>query len=281
MANDANNPGTGDPAAAAATAAATPPAAPTVYELNDDAQVRFPGAKEPAKFGDWYRGVQQKITTSGQERSKLQKQLEARNAEYAQQQEDLKRLRAALGADPGQPKQRALAEGLKDLSYLDGRTGAEVVQALEQRLSQVDTTNQQYAQALKFMASKLAETMQATQAMSAKEAQAARLGRVRETMKALDMPDEAEEVALDLYHSFEGEELDEKFPELLKARWEQITGLVRALDQRKVAAARKQRFTAPKGGDARPGSNLDLSRASAKETADALWDLVKDPKAEA
>jgi len=38
--------------------------------------------------------------------------------------------------------------------------------------------------------------MQTTQASSAREAQAARQNRVRQAMKALDMPDEAEEVAL-------------------------------------------------------------------------------------
>jgi tetratricopeptide (TPR) repeat protein len=277
MANDANPVTTPAPAQTQQPAAATPaPSGP--IRLSDDAEVLIPGSEKPVKYGEWYRGLQQKITSQGQERGKLAKQLEERNAAFQRHEEELQRLRTALGA-PQQPKAPpSQADRLQDMAYLDGKTGHEVVKALEGRLGQFEQAIAQRDQALRLLATKLAEQMNVTGQMTAAQKQAATRSRIKEVMKSLEVPDEAEEFALDLYHSYEGEELEEKYPELLKNRWETMQKLIRAMDKERVRTARRAPFVPGKGGEAHPSSKLDLSRASAKEMSESLWDMVGGPQ---
>jgi hypothetical protein len=254
---------------------------PSTIELSDDSLVKLPGSEKPVKYGEWFRGFQAKHTTVAQERARLAKEYAEIKAAREQELAELNRFREAAGRRE-EPKPPSVAEKLKELPYLKGQEAAEALSQLEGRFSQYDQALQVRDQAIKFLAQHLADAKKALTGISSEKAEQLRKAKIREVMKSLEMPDEAEDVALDLYHSYEGEELDDRFPELLKDRWDSIQKLVRAMDKKRVAAARRAPFVPTKGGEARPGHpGLDLSKASAKESAEALWEMVQNGGAEA
>ena len=91
------------------------------------------------------------------------------------------------------------------------------------------------------------------------------------------LPVEATDFAKELYLAYEGDDLDSEFPTILKNRWEQVVGLARAAEQKRIESARKLPFVPGRGGQGVPSKPLTdkLAKASPAQVADELWDAMQ------
>src|SRR3990167_2902401 len=106
-----------------------------VIELSEDSMVKLPGAKDPVRYGDHYRGFQSEFTKRSQEAATLR----AEKAKLTQQIADYQRRLQAGQQQQGQQrppnKLAELGAQLKSLTYLNGEQAASVVDHVMQELA--------------------------------------------------------------------------------------------------------------------------------------------------
>lgn len=255
----------------------TAPGTPQVIDLTDDSMVRVPGQKDPVKYGEYYRGFQSQFTRKAQEA--------ARAAERSQQLEQAIRERderlayfqrqqqSAQQAAPGQ----ALREKLAQLPYLSGQQAAEVIEHVGGQFEQFGQALQERDAALVLLTRQLMQVNQVVNSLKDRTSTSDFDGKIHSYVESLGLPNEAEELAKEIYLAYEGDDLDDEFPQILRTRWEQIENAIRQRDRQKVEAARRGPFVPGKGGAGTPSSPLNnLSRASARDIAESLWPGMVD-----
>lgn len=257
--------------------------APTPIDIGDDTLVRIPGQEEPVKYGELYKRQQADYTRKTQQHAKAvadwQRQRGQQEAQARSREAELKQLTATLlqhqqAGNPNSP-QNAMAQ-LAARPYVDGRTFAQtlqeirdkgfgtVAQAIKERDSRVEAMGAQINEL-----SKLVQRVQGTHVNSQFD------GKITKWLGDLGLPPEAADFAKEVYLAYEGDDLDEQFPDILKNRWDQISNLQNKARQAKVQAAKSSIFPT-QGGQGVAGETLGLKgNESAKQTADKLWDLMQ------
>lgn len=250
--------------------APTTPAAPTVpdpIELGDDTLIRVKGVDKPVKFSDHVRGFQSQFTKASQQAAQLKRELEQERAARAAEKEAWQKQHAA--PQSGQPD---VFEALRQLPYLTGKDAVEVVQQIGNQIQQRDQVLLAALKKMQQMEQRLGGLYDthSTQAFEAK---------IAKWLKEGEYPDEAAELAKDIYMGYEGDDLDAEFPRIFKERWEQVERIMEARRQSALRAAKPQPFVPGKGGATGPSKPLTLKpNASAAQIADSLWDsLQTDP----
>lgn len=252
-------------------------AEPTPIELKEDSLVKLPGSDKPVKYVEWFRDYQGRYTKATQESSTLKRQLAQIEAQRQQDQAELQRLRASGQQPVNRPDPRAtMRDRLSKLQYLNGEEAAQLYEDLHSQFEQRDQALQTRDMALRVIAMKVSEALSRIDELSQRNTSTDLKGKIAKFKSELGLPDGTEEFLEDLYSAYEGEDLDTEFPNIVKARWEQVTSAIRALDKAKVEQAKKARFVPGRGGTLSPSKPIDVSDMDAREAADFFWKQMHD-----
>jgi hypothetical protein len=102
-------------------------------------------------------------------------------------------------------------------------------------------------------------------------------GKISKWVADAGLPPEATQLAKEIYLAYEGDDLDNEFPQILMDRWNQIEKVITARQQAKVQAAKRQPFLPGRGGQAGPSKPLQLDpRLSSTQVADELWHMFNE-----
>lgn len=253
---------------------------PQVIDISEDSMVRLPGQKDPVKYGDYYRNFQSEFTKRAQEA----KRVAAEKAELSRQLQDHQRrlqqyeqqMRGGYGQQQ-QPQKPNLAEQVRALPYLTGQEAASVVESITQQIGQYDAALQKRDAALVMLYKRLQQMEQSFGSIQQRTTMSDFQGKIAKWVKDAGIPEGAQEWAQELYLAYEGDDLDQEFPQILTNRWNQLQGFLKAQEKERVEAARRQPFVPGRGGSGTPSKPLqNLARMSAKEISDAVWPGIVD-----
>lgn len=235
------------------------PAEPSVIDANDDTLIRVKGSDKPVKFGDHVRGFQSQFTKASQEAARYKKEV----ADYKEKVAALERARS----QPAQPQNQTpdVFAQLEALPYLDGKHAAEVVRNIGAQIGQRD---QVLIAALKQI-QQLKGIVGELHGNHTNQSFEAKIGKwVADGGYDPGYTDLAKEI----YLAYEGDDLDSEFPQIFKARVEQMEKLFDAKRQAAIRGARKPAFVPGKGAVVGPSKPLEVKAdASAREIADMFW----------
>ncbi len=254
-------------------AAAAPAAEPTPLSVTPDTLIKLDGHEKPVKFGEHIRGFQSQFTKASQRAAELEKKLIALEAAQKERDAELSRYRQFVGN--GQPKSDPnadLIEALRTKQYLSGEEAAGVVSAILQRVEQAQNGFNPRDTAILTIAKRLAEAEKRLGGFAQERSEREFKARISGVVKELGLPDEASELAEEIYLAYTGDDLDQEFPSILSKRWEQLEKLVRARDKAKLEAARAKPFVPGKGGLGSAQKPLNTAKLTAREIADQVWE---------
>jgi hypothetical protein len=259
-------------------------AKPTVTDLTDDHMVRIPGQPNPVKYGEVYKRLQADHTRKTQEAAKLRAELEKQRTEWQTQREREEQNLKAIAAEllqrqkgGNQQPGNDLLSKLEGLRYLDGPTAAQLYREIQENgIGQVVTAINERDQIIQGMYKQLVGLQRTVQSLQGNYNSQATEGKIKKFVSDLGLPSAAEELAKELYAAYEGDDLDQEFPDILRNRWESIIAAIRAEDKQRVESSRKKPFGVPgKGGAGVAGKAQGLTgKESAKEIADFLFPMV-------
>lgn len=248
------------------TSGAATPATPSRIEVDgDDTPIYIKGQDKPFSAKD-VRGFQAQFTRASQEAARLKAELAREKA----QREAFERQRQQAGQPQQENPLNEFLGQIKSLPYLSGEQAANVISQIVsgtgEQLRQRDAVLYAALQQMKQMRDTL-NGLNQSHVSSTFEA------KISKWLTDGGYPPEAADLAKEIYLAYEGDDLDQEFPGIFKARWEQLN---RILNAQRDAAARKAResrqFVPGKGGQAGPSSPLQLKgNESAKDVAERLW----------
>lgn len=255
---------------------------PTPIDLTNDSFVRIPGQKDPVKWSDFQRGYVPKadFTRSTQDYAG---KLKAAQAEIARRDEALRQYQSRQNS--AQPQQNPLVPFLNDLksrTYLDGAAGAQIVeQFYTHGLMPLAGAIQQRDEVINMLWQRLKGVDSTVGSFKQQKTEADFNARLADAIKTHSLPDDdaVRELGRDVYLSHEGEDLDQEFPSMLKARYDALTKLIRLADQKRAQEGRARLFkplesAGGSGVPSKPLANKKLMTADPKQLADELWPLV-------
>lgn len=252
-----------------APASNAPAAEPQVYDLSDDnALIKIKGSDKPVKFTEHVRGLQSQFTKASQKAAQLEKanrEYQAKLQDYEQRQQQAQR-QSQGGNDPSND----VYAQLEALPYMSGKDAANVVRAIAGQIQQRDTVLLGTLKQLKRMEG-IVNKLSETHSNSSFDSKINRW--LTDGGYSTDYADLAKEV----YLAYEGENLDEEFPQIFASRVDQIRKAFESERTAKVNAARKMPFVPGRGGQGTPSKPLQLDpRASAKQIADDMWNRLNN-----
>lgn len=252
-------------------------------DLNDDSMVRIPGQDQPVRYGDLYKRLQGDYTKKTQAAAAAEKKLRADQQAWQQsrqQQEDSLRSTAAALLQR-QQQGNAPAGGdfmakLEAAPYLDGKTAAQILRTIQtEGFGNVVKAIQDRDTVMTQQNSRIVQLERIVQQLSGVHQGSALDSRIGAVLKDLDIPEEAADWAKEIYSAYEGDDLDEQFPQILQERWTQLEQLQRRRNQARVDANRRQPFLPGKGGNGTAAKPIQMrGDENAREMADLLWDQI-------
>lgn len=257
--------------------------APTVVDISEDTMVRLPGAKDPVRYGDHYRGFQSEFTKRSQEAANLRKEIAAAKQREADYQRRLQQAsQQGQGQQTRQSKLQELAGQLKSLTYLNGEQAAGVVDHVMQEISGLNQELSRRDMALALMYKEMKRMGSTLNTLHSNHTNAEFDSKISKFVKDAGIPEKAVGWAKKLYLAYEGDDLDTEFPKILKQEWEDIGGVFRQTEKERVAAARQTPFVPGRGGQGSPSKPLgqEWAKKSAREISDALWPGMVDGEIE-
>jgi hypothetical protein len=236
------------------------PAEPSVIELDDNALVKIKGSDKPVKFGEHVRGFQSQWTKAAQRAKQLEQQLQERETRLKQIEQE----RAAASRQPsGQTED--VFQALRALPYLSGEDAVGVVQGIAQQIKQRDQVLIGTLKQLQKM-QQIVNNLNQNHQVSSWESKLDRI--LEENGWSKDYKDLAKEV----YLAYEGDDLDQEFPNIFRSRIDQLRKAMENERQAAIRKARPQPFVPGRGGSTGPSKPLEIKNDS-RGAADQLWDL--------
>ena len=237
-----------------------PGASADVSDWDENRQFRVNG--KVVKAGDYVKGFQSQFTKASQELAKLKKE---RAAELA----ELQRFRQAANPQAQDPNAGggAMLQEIENAAFIDGKTMGGVIRDLQGGIRERDMVMMAMGQKLQQMERILGE-LHGTSLNQNHET------KLRGWLKnlGLDQDQDAFELADLIYRGYEGDSLDEEFPQIFEQRWKQMQNAVQRRLAAERARARNLPFTPGKGGNAGPGKPQGLrGNESPKELADFFF----------
>lgn len=261
---------------------------PEAIDLSDDSFVRIPGQQKPVKYGDHVKSLQSDYTRKTQEAAARQQALEAREkawtSERQQQENYLKNLTAQLleKANKGGGNQADPYEAIAKLPYLDGQTAANLLRAIQEKgFGTVTTAIRERDEVIKGLYNELHAMKNQFQTFQGSNATQQFESKISKWVSDGGYPPEAVDLAKEVYLAYEGDDLDNEFPQIFKARWEQLQSVFSGIQRKRVDDARRPKFPfAGKGGQGTAGKGIQPLKGneSAKQASDILWDLMQEDK---
>lgn len=242
--------------------------APEPIDVDDDRLIRVKGSDKPVKFGDHVKGFQTQHTKAAQEAARLKRELEVERA--TRQRFEQERSRQQQQAQNG--PQADPYEALKQLPYLTGEHAVEVVRGIGEQIKQRD-------QVILGLLKQFKQTQDIVNGLHQNSANSNFDAKISKWLTDGGYPQEASELAKEIYMAYTGDDLDQEFPQIFKSRWEQIQRIVESQRQAKINGARKTPFLPGKGGQTSPSKPLEIKpNASAREMADQLFNMFDESK---
>ena len=245
------------------------------------------GGHAPAPESDspqsWSPEVQAEYTKKTQaladERKAWESQRDQHNSQLQNQAQQLRQYAASLRQQ--QPQQRQGPDpyqALRDLSYVDGGTAAQLFQGVQKAIGQRDLALQQMYKEM----SEVRKAVQGSQRAAGESEFETQLG---STLNGLGIPDELKEDMLehvrDVALSHEGKGLMKELPDITKKRLESMRKISRALDKAEADAARKSKsIPGSQGGGASPSGGNKPGYRSPQQLADELWNTFSEGNSE-
>lgn len=281
-------PGSKQPLASEPKSAGTP-AKPSTYDPEMLLE-GVPGEKAPIKAKDLYNRLRAGVTKTEQQFKKEREAFEAERQKYqAETRAERQRLEQIAATLMSQQQGReAPDEFLAELSgkqYLDGMTGAKLVQYLRkqtatERAQLVEHINKQN-QVIVAIVGKLKELGGHVTEFHSTAEQTRQQKQIDAALKAAGLDDDARDLASELLAAYEGDDLEVEFPNLLKGRWNQIEAAIRNRDKAKVARLKQPSAFAARGGDGAAARGAKFTgKESAREMADKLWSEMEGTEAD-
>lgn len=234
--------------------------------LSDDTLIRVGGSDKPVKFSDHVRGFQSQFTKASQEAARLKNELAAERQARTQleqaQRQASQQVQRGQNVDPYQ--------ALKALPYLSGNEAAAVVENIASQIRQRDLI-------LLGTLQQMQQMQEIVQRLNGNHVQTSWESKIQKVLADGGYPKEALDFAKEVYLAYEGDDLDDEFPELFKTRWNQLQGIIKAQQEAAVKAARQGQFNLPgRGGNGSPSQPIKLDpKASPAEIAAQLWPALQ------
>lgn len=257
--------------------------APQPIDITDDTLIRVAGQKDPVKYGELYKNLQGDYTKKSQAvadaERKLAEQRSGWDKERSAQETYLKSLAAQLLQRQSQGQQGRGGDYRSKLAakqYLSGTDAAEMFDQVGGGLSTVVQAITERDQVITALYQKLQTLEQTVNTLGGVHTNQSFEQKIGGWVKQLGLPEEATQLAKEIYLAYEGDDLDNEFPNILKERWDTTVNLINQINQKKVDAARQSPFKlAGRGGSGTAGQNIGLKgNESAKDTAEKLWDAM-------
>jgi hypothetical protein len=235
---------------------------PQIYDLPDEnALVRVKGSDKPVKYSEIGRNFQAQWTKEAQRRAQLERELQTER----EQRQRFEQERQRAGQNQNQPDPLA---SLRERPYLTGEEAATVVQGIVEQVKERD----KYIGALY---KKLQEVEKRFGGMYESHTNSAFDSKINKWVSELGYDPQAEgvsDIAKEIYLAYEGNDLDQEFPQIFANRMKQIESFFEARKKSQLEKARRQPFIPGRGGQAGPSSPIQLKpNASPREIADMLW----------
>ena len=214
-------------------------------------------------------------TQQAQQLQQYANQLKQQQQQYQQQVQQYQQQQQA-----GQ--QQSLVEQLEGMEYLDGKTAAQLVQRIvgegstpmHQQLQQ----SQQIIAQLHQQNKTLQEQFGQNQGKQAERELEAKFAELRSQHNLPD--DEAvTEFMRDVYFSHEGDDLSEKYPDMLGQRLDGLRKAFRDMDRRAAAKAKESPFPS-RGGESSLTSGKTGGYKDPQARADELWPMINPGQTE-
>lgn len=251
---------------------------PTPIDLTDDSLVRINGAKDPVKYGDYYRGMQSQLTKKSQEAANYARQHQEYQTALSQREQLIQRyeahLRSLQGGGNSSPKQSVLDQ-IKTLPYISGEDANKLAEHLSGQFGGFGQELSKRDQVLQILAKELLSMKQQFSSVQTERTNSAFDSKITGWVRSMGLPPEANDFAKELYLAYEGDDLDQEFPGILKTRWESLQKMFKATEAAKIAQSRNLPFTPGRGGNGTPTKPFELkANASSKEIADMLFPML-------
>jgi len=252
----------------------------TPITLQEDSAFIPPGGKEPVRYSDFIKGYvpQSEFTKLRQKDAEERKQWEAR----IQQAEQALLERARQFEQQSKAgKEADVLSQLREQPYVDGQTAAQLIENIQQQqIAPLVQALQQRDQALGIMWKKLQQMEQGFTGIQSRFGDSALQDRIGKVSASLGIPEnlrgKASELLADLYSAYEGDDLEQAFPEIAQRRMNEMRELVREWDKVEQRKAREQLFPG-RGASAVPGGPARQRFESPDEIASRLWGALKEP----
>ena len=260
---------------------------PEPREFLDTDMVRIPGQDKPVAYGELYKRLQGDHTRKTQDLSKARtaldaerKQLQAgtikRERELQGLASQLLEMRNRAGSGGGQAPY--YLTDLEGKPVLDGKTAAQLMRAVQKDgFGSVERAFQQRDQTIQNLSNQLTKMSAVIQTLTGERSEAGFNTKIGGWLRDLDLDEGYSDLAKEVYLSHEGSDLDQEFPEILKARVEQVEKLIAARQKKKLDDRRAAPFNFPgKGGQGSAAKVKGLTgREKASDVADALWEQIQ------
>lgn len=254
----------------------SPSGSGNVLELSEDSMVRLPGSKDPVRYGDYYRNFQSEFTKRATEAAKAKREAAALQQRIQDYEQRLRAQQQGPRQDPradAQARRAEFANGLKSLPYLSGEEAAKVVDHLTQQFSTFEQALQQRDMALGLMYRQMKAMEGTVGSLHGQRSKSEFDAKISNFVKSAGLPERATQWAKELYSAYEGDDLDQEFPRIMKERWEELKGLHEESRKTQAEQARRLPFVPGRGGNGSPSRplNQNMSKMSARQIADAMW----------
>ena len=255
---------------------------PTPFDLNDDSLVRIKGQAEPVKYGDLSKRLQADYTRKTQQAQKLAQQAAQDRKELAQERARLEGLATQLASrDNNNQQVDPFMEELGKAEFIDGKTAVKLVQAMQQGgFAPIAAAIQERDKVITALYQHVVQLSNQMKEMGGRFGNQDFDGKINGWLKAGGYPPEAADLAKEIYLAYEGDDLDNEFPQIFETRWNQILSILDNQRKAKVEAARLTPKLPGRGGNGSASKPIGLKgNETAKEAADLLWEAMQGSEA--
>lgn len=232
-------------------------------DIDENRLIRVKGSDKPIKFGEYGRTFQSQFTKASQEAARLKKELETERQtrqRYEQQQQQSQR------NGPGQQGGNDVYAQLEQLPYLSGKDAVQVVQSITDQIGQRDQVLIATLKQMQQMKTVL-DTLNGNYTSQSFDT------KISKFVAEGQIPKELTNRVKELYMAYEGDDLDEQFPSILRDWYEDLNKVIDSTRQAKLRAARNGPFIPGRGGNTGPSKPVQLKgNESPKALADMMWD---------
>jgi len=252
-----------------------------------------PVSSDGESTGAWPKEVQAEFTKKSQALADERRQFDGQRQQWQQQQQYLQQqqqsqaqqrqhqqVQAQQGQKQAQNKQ--LLDQLREMSYLDGPTAAQVIERLiNEGINPLHQALQQRDQALAQMYKEHKQMREGFGKHTTQAAESDLTQRFSKMREEHGLPDEewANQYLQDVWYSHEGDGLANEYPDMVRARLESVRKGIRDMDRATVQKAKTSPFPG-KGGEVAITDGKTGGYKTPQDRADELWPMISPGQSE-